>query len=1003
MAKEKKTKKPHLIRKSIGLVLALFLALVAVALNLVVLPMAGSVVDRLMSTTQMDLDDATREATHAEAREVAARIESEGAVLLQNDGTLPLSSDVTRMNVFGWASTDWLGGGSGSGGIGSVEIDLLGALEAAGIEYNTELSDMYEAFQDTREFPKALNSWPEQSARLYEPSIDDETYYSPELLANAEAFSDTAIVVIGRINGESNDATKEQYKAVAAASDGEDALTREIVVDESRDQLELSTEEIALLEYVGSTYENVIVLVNTGNAMELGPLETIEGIDAALLVGYTGEYSAEVIPQILFGEINPSGKTVDTFAYSLASAPSYVNSGKDGVGSYSNSAGLYPANGTANGNLGEDGVLYDSVKYVDYAEGIYVGYRWYETADAEGYWDGVTSDYGTGYDGVVQYPFGFGLSYTEFEWEVVSAPAKSIGADDTIEVEVKVTNTGSVAGKDVVELFFSAPYTAGGIEKSAVELGAFEKTKLLEPGESQTLTLTLAVRDMASYDCYDANGNGFAGYELENGTYAISLRSDAHTVVKSFDVKLADNVRYETDATTDAAVTNLFTGEDAIDGISVDGETDGQNIAYLSRADFEGTYPVAVPERAMSDAMIANNLPSENLVDGEGYAQTAASTVTTGADNGLTIEENGELTELGLALGADYDDPQWEALLDQLTQAEMEKALTDAYSGVNAIESVGKPLTKDLDGPAQFGGFMAQVLGQSAGLGFPNPVTIAQTWNPGLAREMGRMVGREGAQLGLTGWYGPAVNIHRSPLDGRNYEYYSEDPLISGVMCGSEVAGAKEAGVYCYVKHFICNDGESYIYRDSVYTWETEQTLREIYLEPFRILVEDYEGTGLMTSYNRIGAVWAGGSRALLTNLLRDEWGFDGVVITDCSDHAEYMNGNVMLRAGGDLWMQILSGSISDASGSADYLLALRTATKHVLHAYLNARVTNIDYAEATGESAVLRPTITGYSSVSGTIGTAFTVVSVALLALAIWRLVVGIRLKRAQREDVAA
>ena len=976
-SKASKPKKPHLIRKSIGLVLALVVALVAAAFNLVAVPMFGELGDKLVGSPQMSVDSALVEATTQEARATADQVEAEGAVLLANDGTLPLAG-LERVNVFGWASTAWLGGGSGSGGVAHVDVDLLGALEAAGIEYNTELTSMYKGFQDGREFTSTLNAWPEQTARLYEPSITDASLYTPELLANAQEFSNTAIVVIGRLNGESNDATKEQYKKVAAEGD--------IVVDETRGQLELSTEEEELLAYVGENFDNVIVLVNSGNAMALGAVETTPGIDAVLYVGLTGQYSAEVIPGILTGEINPSGKTADTFAYSLASAPSYINSGKGGVGSYTGSEGLYPADGTTNGNLGEDGVLYDSLKYADYAEGIYVGYRWYETAAAEGFLD---------YDSTVQYPFGYGLSYTSFDWQVASAPTAALSANGTVSVDVKVTNTGSVAGKDVVELYFSAPYTKGGIEKSAVELGGFAKTKLLEPGESQTVTITMNVRDMASYDCYDANGNGFAGYELEAGTYVVSLRTDSHTVVESFECTLGSDVRYETDPATGALVANKFTGADALDGVSVDGVTADQGITYLSRANFADTYPVAPTTRPMTDNIAAQNLYAN--VDGEGWG-SGASEVTTGAQNGLLVEQNGELTELGRALGANADDPQWDALLDQLTQAEMEHILSTAYSGLAELPSVGKPLTRELDGPAQFGGFT----GIKVSVGWPNPVTLAQTWNVELAHRFGLLMGEQIGQMGYDGWYAPAVNIHRSPLNGRNYEYYSEDPLLSGLICGNEVAGARDAGVYCYVKHFICNDGESYIYRDSVHTWMTEQALREIYLEPFRMLVEDYGATGLMSSYNRIGAEWAGGSEALLTGVLRNEWGFDGAVITDFSDHPQYMNGEDAIQAGGDLWMNMMGAGISDGSGSADYLAALRASTKHVLFMWLSARVANLDYVAATGDTQAARPVFTGQNSLVGTLGTALAVLAVVLLGLAIWRLVVGIKLKRALKRAAA-
>ena len=422
---------------------------------------------------------------------VAEQIAAEGAVLLKNDGALPLASDVTKVNVFGWGSTQWLGSGSGSGRVVSTDTGLLDALEAAGIDYNSELTDMYKAFQPERPYASnqvgTLNSWPEQSCRLYEPDINDTDYYTTTMLENAKAFSDTAIVVFNRFAGESNDCPQVQYKQTTKDGD--------IIVDESRTYLDLSTEEEDLLTYVGENYENVIVLLNTGNVMAVGQVESIPGVDACLMVGLTGTNAATAIPKLLWGDINPSGRTADTWAYRFDTAASYANAGLNGVGVYSNADGLYPADGTTMGNLGESNYPYTQVSYVDYAEGIYVGYKWYETADAEGYWDTVSNEYGNGYEGVVQYPFGYGLSYTDFDWEVTDASANvtSLTKDGEVTVKVKVTNKGSVAGKDVVELYYTAPYITGEIEKSSVELGAFAKTEELQPGESQELTLTIPV------------------------------------------------------------------------------------------------------------------------------------------------------------------------------------------------------------------------------------------------------------------------------------------------------------------------------------------------------------------------------------------------------------------------------------------------------------------------------------------------------------------------------
>ena len=946
-----KAKTPKPVARRVCMGASSVLLAVAVVGTGVLSTMASSV-DAFVGTPKVQVTDEQKEENLAEASALAAQAEAEATVLLQNkDNTLPLSADVKKVNVFGWASTAWLVGGSGSGQVTSVDVDFLQALNDYGIEYNTELTDMYKNFQDGRESTQTLFSWPEQSGRLYEPDISNTKYYTQTILDNAKNYSDTAIVVFGRLAGESNDATKQQYKRTE--KDGE------IVEDDTRTMLELSTEEENLLTYVGANYKNVIVLINSTNIMELGQIETIPGVDACLMVGTTGSDGASVLPAVLWGEKEPGGRTADTWAYDMSTAASYANAGLEGVGAYTNADGLYPADGTTMGNLGEQNYQYPQVSYVDYAEGIYVGYKWYETADTEGYWDEVSNEYGTGYNGVVQYPFGYGLSYTSFDWKVTDASANgsTLEKDGSVTVKVTVTNTGDRAGKDVVELYYTAPYTKGEIEKSSVELGAFAKTNELQPGESQELTLTIPVEDMASYDAYDANHNGFKGYELDAGDYIFTVRHNAHEVdddaAATITCKLPANVQYPTDSVTGAEVGNKFTGSDAIDGVSLDGSDSNQNITYLTRADFAGTFPkAAVPTRAMADNVKALNLYTAEMANA--YIKDSDEPITTGAKNGLKLEENGVTTDLAYQLGSDYNDPQWETLLDQLTVDEMENMYINGYGNTAKMESIGKIQGTDTDGPAQVGSW-----GRAAGktVGFPNSATIAQTWNTPLVVEIGHSHGKQALQNGYSGLYAPAANMHRSPFNGRNYEYYSEDSFLSGEMCGSAVQGIQEMGVYVYIKHFICNDGEAGIYRDSVYTWMTEQALREVYLKPFKAMIQKYDATGLMSSYNRIGAVWAGGSEALLTGVLRDEWGFNGAVITDYADHHSYMNGDQALRAGGSLWMAGFGGGeMAFETSSNSYMQALRRAAKQVLYMYLHVRVINRDYSNAINDTSVLRP-----------------------------------------------
>ncbi len=899
----------------------------------------------------------------AAADDLAWEIEAEGLVLLQNnDSTLPLDDSVTKVNVFGWSSTQWISSGSGSGGSSTAQVDFLDALTQAGIEYNTELTDMYRAFLNERPLygvRSSLNSTAEELCRLYEPSISDTTYYSEALLSGAEAYSDTAIVVIGRYAGESNDCPKVQYKQTTKGGD--------IVTDDSRTYLDLSTEEEELLTYVGSHYENVIVILNTTNQMSVGAIECIEGVDACILAGATGDDGTKAVVAALYGEVNPSGRLTDTWVYDLTTSSTYVNSGAEGLGYYTNGIGLYPADGTTIDVSTGDSSLYEGVAYVDYTEGIYVGYKWYETADAEGFWDDVSNEYGDGYDGVVQYAFGYGLSYTEFSWEIVDitagklntaggelnangtelgADSGELSADGTISVTIRVTNTGDAAGKDVVQLYYSAPYYTGEIEKSYVNLADFAKTGLLKPGESEDVTLSLSVYDMASYDCYDANHNGFAGYELDAGEYTFFVSRDAHNAVDSFTCTLTENIQFPEDPDTGAAVSNLFTGEDALDGVSLDGSDSNADILWLTRADFAATFPYEKSnDRAMTDNVAALNLYTEEMA--ATLSDEKEETVTTGADNGLSItNEDGSISELGYALGADYDDPRWDDLLDQLTVAEMENLVLHAYTKTEALSSIGKDKTREADGPTQVGSYSYGITGR----GFPNPTTLAQTFNKDLAYEYGLVSGAEAVQLGLDGWYAPGANLHRSAFGGRNYEYYSEDSCLTGVFASLTIQGAKNTGVYTFLKHFAVNDQESA--RDGVYVWMSEQALRETYLKPFHMAVEA-GCTGIMTSYNRVGAVWAGGSYALLTGVLRNEWSFRGAVLTDYADHHAYMNADQMLKAGGDLWMDgwLSNGSFQYDTSSLSSLQTLRRAAKNVTYMVLEAAYTARQYAAQNPDS----------------------------------------------------
>lgn len=965
------------------------------------------VADGFLGTYKVKSDKETMSKYLADGEEYANQTEAEGIVMVQNEEeTLPLRKDTKQVNVFGWASTAWLGSGSGSAQISGVETDFLKALEDYGIGYNTELTDMYEEFMAERPYANALSTYSTQMCRLYEPSIHDTKYYTEKMLADAQEYSDTAVVVLGRYCGESNDCPKTQYK-ISRTEDGTYEES-DIVTDDSRTYLDISTEEEELLTYCGQQFKNVIVVVNYTNAMTLGFLETIPGIDSCLLAGTTGVNAASVIPGVLYGDINPSGKTADTYAYDLASSAAYANAGAEGEGMYTNTEGegLYPADGeTTNGNVG-DSPFYEGLYYVDYAEGIYIGYKWYETADAEGYWDDVDNAYGKGYEGVVQYPFGYGLSYTEFDYELVKTVPEAgseLQQDGQIEVTVKVTNVGDTAGKEVVELYYTPPYIKGGIEKSALELCEFGKTELLKPGESQELTMVFDIEDMASYDCYDANENKVTGYELDPGDYQVKVMRSAHEMAgsdMSITYHLSKGIHYENDSVTGAPVDNKFTGEDAGDGISVDGSDTDSNIQYMTRADFKATFPAErAPDRALTDNAKALNLYTEDMA--EAWIDDSDEEIVTGADNGLKLYDENGFTDLAFELGADYDSETWDALLDQMSVEEMERLVLHGYSKNYDVESIGKIQNQELDGPAQLGGFKPGLSSGEQATGFPDENVVAQTWNRELAWKLGHIQGAQAGEKGYEGWYAPSVNMHRTPLGGRNYEYYSEDSVLSGALAAKTVEGAMDSGMYCYMKHLIAYDQDSM--RDSLYTWMTEQSLREIYLKPFKTAIQEAGATGIMTSYNRLGAVWAGGSRTLLTDVLRGEIGFQGAVLTDYCDHHKYMNMDHALRAGGDLWMDgMFTGKLQFEMESNTFRQALRRASKNIIYMWVNAGYENKVYNE-TAKNPVIRPVEKKTMSLVTKIQVIYDAAALVLIVLWTRSIIKRRRLKKKQSHIVAA
>lgn len=898
------------------------------------------------------VDSTAVEEASAEGEALAKEIMAEGAVLVKNNGVLPLENDNKNVNVFGWGSSPrgWVIGGSGSGRLVSNErgdyyadTTFVDALNEYGASTYTALTDYYSQFCNERPGLSG-NGTLQYSAqdfyKIVEPDIDS---YPSSLKSGAENFSDTAFVVISRCAGEAKDPPRVQYKYNAAT-------------DSSRTYLEISTEEEKLLNYVAGAYENVIVIINSTNTMELGFLDTIEGIDACLIVGGTGVNAASALPELIYGEVSPSGRLADTYAYEFETNVNYYHTGDVGEGKYTNGDDLLLVG--VNQNAGSADRHGNS--YIDYIENIYVGYKWYETADAEGVWNNVSNGYGTGYEGVVQYPFGYGLGYedkNDIEWNVTSvspAAGSELKADDEITITMLVTNNSDRAIKDVVELYYAPPYDEkdAPIEKASVNLGAFAKTVSIEPGLSQTLTLTVPVSDMKSYDAYNVNNNGHYGYELEAGDYVISLRTDAHTVKNTTGVVSGGSITYKIsedilldangNKVDEATNTNKFTGDRAFDGVSIDAEdeVDG-GLPFVSRASFPTSAPAKEADRAISDEARALNRYTQEMATAWDNASTdifgnpvnTEPHIEKSGNLKITTNTGNEATELGLALGGNYDDERWDDLLAQVSMSEMTEFVkySTATHVTPAINSIGLYEIHNLDGPAQIGGYWAT---NYLTTGFPNETVMAQTWNVELVKRFGSALGKEAVAKGVRGWFGPGVNMHRSPFAGRNYEYYSEDALLTGKLGAAAVTGAKNAGMYCYLKHLVLYEAESN--REALYTWLSEQSLREIYLKPFEIIIKEAGSVGIMTAYNRLGAVWAGGSEALMTGVLRNEWGYKGAIITDYSDNGEYMNIDQAVRAGGNRFMST-NGNWLYSTSSARLQSRIKEGFKDYLYTYLNA------------------------------------------------------------------
>lgn len=889
--------KKKMIRAQAGLAILLALTIVV---NLICTGPMSTMLDLVSGSGTIT------EETSAKATELVNEITADGVVLAKDeDGILPVASG-SKLNVFGWASTNPCYGGTGSGALNTAYpvTDLLTGLHDAGIETNEELSKFYTDYKaDRPSVGMVAQDW-----TLPEPNV---SLYTDEMMENAKAFSDTAMVVITRVGGEGADLPTDMasvvdgswIRRVAQAYGSErgtayyngtydDSLNEGNDWDKGDHFLQLSNREEDLLDLVTANFDNVILVYNGANAFQMDFLKDYPQIKGVLLCPGTGQSGFEGFGKVVSGEVNPSGRTVDTYVSNLKNAPWWNNFGDF---KYTNTE-----------ELNSDSSFFDpegtTPSFVNYVEGIYVGYKFYETAADEGL---------INYDDEVVFPFGYGLSYTSFTKEM-----SGITNDGTsLNFTVTVTNTGSVAGKDVVEIYSDPPYTNGGIEKSSANLLDFAKTNELAPGESQTIEFSIPVEDLASYD-YQTNGC----YVLEAGDYVISANDDSHNVADSQTYTVASDIVYNE---------SNKRGSDAVAATNEFDFAEGE-ITYLSRADGFANYAEATAAPAtyeMTDEQKAafDNAHTYTEAGYQNDDDANAADITTGAKNGLKLVD---------LRGVDYNDAKWDQLLDQMTIDEMQQTIGFGGYQTAAVSSIEKVRTNDCDGPASINNNFTGV----GSVGFPAATLIGMTWDKELAYAFGDSIGEMANEMDTSGWYGPAMNIHRTAFAGRNFEYYSEDGVLSGLMASNAILGAQEHGVYAYMKHFALNDQEGN--RTSMAaTWSNEQAIREIYLKPFEISVKDADCHAVMSSFNYIGTRWAGGCKELLKNVLRGEWGFVGFVETDYFGVYGYMTADQGVRNGCDLMLCTTGNDFNTVTVLTNSSKqALREASKNILYTVVNSR-----------------------------------------------------------------
>lgn len=834
------------------------------------------------------------DATVSKANELAKDVQSEAVTLLKNDDSnLPLSGK--KVNVFGWGSTNPVYGGTGSGSMSKQykTVSLLDGMKQAGLKTNTELSKLYTDYRKDRpEVGMFAQDWtlPEVPAKQY----------SDKLVSDAKDFSDEAVVVLTRVGGEGADLpTDMKAKGITYKNNSKDYDD----FQKGESFLQLSKTERDMIDLVTSNFKKVTLVYNGANTFQFDFLNDYPQIQSVVWCPPAGQTGFSALGEVLAGETNPSGKTSDTFLKNLTKSVSYNNFGKFEYTNMADKAAKYK------GFTGDDVTAIPG--FVNYSEGIYVGYKFYETASDEGL---------INYDDTVAFPFGYGLSYTSFDQKLDSVKYKG----GKVTVTATVTNTGDKAGKDVVEVYYNPPYTDGGIEKASKNLAGFEKTKELQPGESQKVAVKFDDDDMASYDY-----KGAKAYVLEKGDYDISIQSDSHHVIDHKAITVKDTVTYDSDSNTHngdkTVATNQF--DDVAGGVT-----------YLSRADHFANYKeaTAAPTNFKMSDKAKETFYNNSNYDPKKFDKDSDKMPTTGAKNGLKLSD---------MYGKDYDDADWDKLLDQLTFDDMDNLIANGGYGTQAVKSVGKIQLTDADGPASLNNNFTGV----GSIGFPASTAFACTWNKDLAKQFGEMIGDMAHDMHVAGWYAPAMNIHRNAFSGRTFEYFSEDSLLSGVMASSEISGAKSKGVYSFMKHFALNDQETKR-TEMLCTWTNEQAMREIYLKPFEMSVKEGGAQAVMSSFNYIGNTYAGADSALLQTVLRGEWGFKGFVLTDYFGGYGYQNADQEVRAGNDSMLATtkITNHITDKSATS--VKAMRQAAHNILYTAANS------WQYANGEPKVATP-----------------------------------------------